>query len=132
MNTEKIKVVLTKGSDDFGAYLDDIPGIYGAGDSAAEAKKSLEKSLKLYIQNNSDIPKALKGKFILIYQLDCISILNYYKGIFTHSALEKLTGINQRQLQHYASGLKSPRKPQLRKIEKALHQLGNELLSIEL
>lgn len=132
MNIEKIKVTITKGADDFGAYIADIPGIYGAGDSAAEAKKSLEKSLSLFIQNNADIPLVLKGKYTLIYQLDCISILNYYKGIFTHSALEKLTGINQRQLQHYASGLKSPRKPQLKKIEKALHQLGNELLSIEL
>jgi len=34
-------------------------------------------------------------------------VLNYYKGIFTLSALERLTGINQKQLQHYASGLRN-------------------------
>jgi hypothetical protein len=41
-------------------------------------------------------------------------------------------GINQRQLQHYASGLKKPREAQVKKIESALHKLGEELMSIEM
>jgi hypothetical protein len=43
-----------------------------------------------------------------------------------------MTGINQKQLQHYASGLRKPRTQQMKKIESALHQLGNELLAVEL
>jgi hypothetical protein len=52
--------------------------------------------------------------------------------IFTNAALEKLTGINQKQLQHYSTGHRNPRIEQRNKIEKALHDLGKELLSVEL
>jgi len=60
------------------------------------------------------------------------SLFTYYKGVFTKSALERITGINQRQLQHYSSGLKKPRLAQKQKIETALHKLGNELIAVEL
>jgi hypothetical protein len=60
------------------------------------------------------------------------SLLNYYKGIFTNDALERITGINQKQLQHYASGYRKPREAQVKKIQTVLHQLGGELMSIEL
>lgn len=55
---------------------------------------------------------------------DTINIIN--------NTLEKLTGINQKQIHHYASGLRKPREQQRRKIAEALHQLGEELLSIDL
>jgi len=40
--------------------------------------------------------------------------------------------LNEKQLNHYASGLKKPRAAQAKKIENALHKLGGELLAIEL
>jgi transcriptional regulator with XRE-family HTH domain len=58
--------------------------------------------------------------------------LQHYNGIFTQAALERLTGINQRQLQRYACGANKPRENQAIKITKALHNLGKELLAIEL
>ena len=53
-----------------------------------------------------------------------------YEGIFTKSGLEKLTGINQKQLWHYANGISRPRQAQKQKIENALHRLGSELMSL--
>jgi len=53
-------------------------------------------------------------------------------SVFTKPALERLTGINQKQLHHYATGLKKPRPAQRKKIESALHKLGKELLTIQL
>ena len=47
-------------------------------------------------------------------------------------AFEKITGINQKLIHHYATGLKKPREAQRKKIEEGLHALGRELLSIEL
>ena len=79
-----------------------------------------------------NIPTILKDDYEIIYHFDVESLLNYYKGIFTNSALEKITGINQRQLQHYSSGLKKPRQPQLKKIEDGLHKLAAELQAVEL
>ncbi|WP_205600233.1 MULTISPECIES: hypothetical protein [Sphingobacterium] len=54
------------------------------------------------------------------------------ESIFTNAALEKITGINQRQLQHYSSGLKKPRQPQLKKMEERHHHLTAELKALEL
>lgn len=64
--------------------------------------------------------------------LDVQSLLTIYEGIFTKSGLEKLTGINQKQLWHYAKGASKPRPEQRRKIERALHRLGSELVSLSL
>jgi hypothetical protein len=69
------------------------------------------------------------SRFILIMFDD---ILDYYKGIFTKAALERITGINQTQLGHYAAGRSKPRKQQIIKIEKVLHKLGEELCGISL
>ncbi|MFV0506365.1 MAG: hypothetical protein ACK5L5_06595, partial [Bacteroidales bacterium] len=62
---------------------------------------------------------------------DTMSFFNYYCELFSMPALERLTGINQKQLHHYASGLKKPREAQLKKIETALHKLGDELKAVQ-
>lgn len=64
--------------------------------------------------------------------MDVKSLLTIYEGIFTKAGLERLTGINQKQLWHYASGTSSPRREQAIKIENAIHRLGNELIAIHL
>ena len=64
--------------------------------------------------------------------MDVRSFLSVYSGIFTKSGLERLTGINQKQLWHYANGKSVPRRAQVLRIEEALHRLGEELLSIHL
>jgi hypothetical protein len=74
----------------------------------------------------------LQGDYSVKYRFDAQSLLNYYKGIFTNASLEKITGINQKQIQHYASGLKKPRELQKRKIQTGLRNLAKELQSIEL
>ncbi|MDR0546183.1 MAG: hypothetical protein LBG77_01130 [Dysgonamonadaceae bacterium] len=71
-------------------------------------------------------------EYELAYRFDPESLLQHYTGIFTNAALERLTGINQRQLQRYSSGVSRPRTEQSRRINHALHRLGNELLAVEL
>jgi predicted RNase H-like HicB family nuclease len=128
-----VRVILSKGPDDFGAWLEDLEGVYGAGDTPSEAIDSLRESMALYLKHNNDAPAWLKnGSYRIRYKFDAESILNYYKGIFTNAALERITGINQKQIQHYASGTKKPRPEQLLKIETALKKLGTELLAVEL
>lgn len=64
--------------------------------------------------------------------MDVQSMMEYYKGIFTKAAFERLTGINQKQIQHYATGHRKPKACTLKKMEEALHKLGNELLTVRL
>jgi predicted RNase H-like HicB family nuclease len=132
MNT--LKIVIERSADMFGAYAENAEGIYGGGDTVEKAKQSILDAIDIIKEEftSQNTPAILKGEYEIIYHFDVESLLNYYKGIFTNAALEKITGINQRQLQHYSSGLKKPRLPQLKKIEKGLHKLAAELQSLEL
>ncbi len=129
---KKLKVIIERGKDDYGAWIENVSGVYGAGSTVEEAKKSVEDGLKLFIKHNKELPSVLKGQYELVYKFDAQSLFQFYKGIFTKAAIERITGINQRQLQHYSSGLKKPRPNQAKKIETSLHKLGAELLSVEL
>lgn len=138
MNKKKItmkvlRATLSKGPDDFGAWFENVEGVYGAGATVTEAKQNLLDGLALYAKHNNSAPAWLKNKaYKIVYKFDAESVLNYYRGIFTNAALERITGINQRQIQHYASGAKRPRPQQLKKIENAFHELGHELIAVKL
>jgi len=129
-----LKIIIERSADMFGAYAENAEGIYGGGDTVEEAKQSILDAIDIIKEEFTpeNIPTILKDDYEIIYHFDVESLLNYYKGIFTNSALEKITGINQRQLQHYSSGLKRPRQPQLKKIEEGLHRLAAELQALEL
>jgi len=128
---KRIKIIIEKSSDSFGAYSENVPGIFGAGDTAEECKQSILDAIETLKELDS-CPAELKGDYTLVYKMDTISLLSYYKGIFSNSALEKMTGINQKQIQHYTTGYRKPRVDQRKKIETALHNLGKELLAVEL
>ena len=49
---------------------------------------------------------------------------------FTNAALLRITGINERQLWQYASGIRKPRPAQRKRIEEGLLQPGTQLLTI--
>jgi predicted RNase H-like HicB family nuclease len=130
---KKIRITIEKTSDSYSAYAENVEGIYAAGDSVVETKQSVADSIALYKKyNKENLPKILQGDYKIIYKFDTQSLLNYYKGIFTNASLERLTGIKQKQIQHYATGLKKPRASQKIKIQNSLHQLASELMSIEL
>jgi len=131
---ETIIITVGASSDYFGAYSENCTGIYGAGNTADEAKQDALKGLELFVNSREkkDLPAILQGEYTIEYKYDVQSFLNYYNKIFTNVALERMTGINQKLLHHYSSGLKKPREKQRKKIETALHQLGNELLAVRL
>jgi len=130
---KKIKIVIEKNEDGFWAYAENEAGITGGGKTVHACKQDILdciETLKLFNQQNR--PTFLSHPYQLVYRFDSESLLAYYKGIFTNAALARITGIHQKQLQHYASGFRKPRKIQMKKIQSALHQLGNELMTIEL
>jgi predicted RNase H-like HicB family nuclease len=51
-----LKAILSKGPDDFGAWFENMEGVYGAGATVAEAKKNLIDGLGLYAKHNQDAP----------------------------------------------------------------------------
>ena len=100
-----LRIIIERSADMFSACAEN-KGIYAEGDTVGKAKQSILEAINIikeeFTQDN--IPTILKGKYDIIYHFDVAGLLNYYKGIFTNAALEKITGINQRHLQHYSSG----------------------------
>jgi predicted RNase H-like HicB family nuclease len=127
-----VKIIIERSKDMYSAYAENIEGIYGGGDTVAEAKQSIIDAIVLCKKYNTSVPAIFKSRYDIVYKFDTQSFLNYYKGIFTNASLERITGINQRQLQHYATGLKKPRPAQTKKIQTSLHKLGSELMAVEL
>jgi predicted RNase H-like HicB family nuclease len=128
----KLRAIISKGPEDYDAWIENFPGVYGVGENVADVKKNLMEGLKLYVKYNN-VADWLKNKdYVMIYKYDSQSFLNYFKGIFTNAALERLSGINQRQINHYATGRKKPRPKQLKKLEIGIHKLAGELLAVEL
>jgi predicted RNase H-like HicB family nuclease len=131
---KQIKIIIERSSDSYTSYAENVAGIYGHGDTVEEAKQSALAGINLLKKYNdgNNLPSILKGGYEIVFKFDAESFLNFYKKIFTNAALERMTGINQKQFQHYASGLKKPRLAQKKKIESAMHNLGKELISVEL
>lgn len=134
VKNKTIKIIIERSNDSYSAYAENVAGIYGHGNTVDEAKQSALTGIELLKKYNQqeNIPPILKGNYEIVFKFDAESFLNFYKKIFTNAALERMTGINQKQFQHYASGLKKPRQAQVKKIETAIHSLGKELMSVEL
>jgi predicted RNase H-like HicB family nuclease len=134
MSRNQIQIVIEKTADHYSAYAVNVDGVYGAGDTPEKAKQSIEKSIQLLKEYNDQqqVPKILKGNYTIQYKFDVQSLLTYFKKILTNAALERITGINQKQIHHYAKGLKKPKPAQTKKIENALHNLGKEFLAVKL
>ena len=131
---EKIRAIIETGEDNtFNIYLEkELPfGFFGEGESVEEAKEDFLNSyqeMKVIYEEETGV----KVDYDFFYKYDIESFFNRFSKVFNMPALEKLTGINQKLLHHYSSGLKKPRAKQIEKIEKALHNLGKELMSVDL
>jgi len=108
----------------------------GMGETPDLAKQNMLEQMSFYketcIEDSHEYPTFLDQEFEIVYKFDTQSLLKYYSGVITPAALERLSGINRKQLWSYLHGRSKPRKTQVDKIEKALHNLGDELSSISL
>lgn len=133
---EKVSVVISFSGKNFGAYVPILPGCVATGATPNEVRDNIVEAIQFHIEGSledgDELDPVFNNEYELSFHFDAVSLLNYYKGVLTLSGLEKITGVNQKQLQHYATGLKKPRKPQLDKIEKSLHDFGKELMLLEL
>ncbi|MDR2130552.1 MAG: hypothetical protein LBP56_05215 [Odoribacteraceae bacterium] len=131
---EKVIVRVQKTDTGYCSGTDMLPGFVVTCEKFQELEKEFRESLEFYVhcakKAGDDYPAILDGEFELEYQFDVESLLCFYDGIFTRAALERVTGINQKQLAHYALGLHKPRPAQEKKIKDALRKLGKELAII--
>lgn len=132
--SNKLIINIGASADSFGAYRENCRGIFASGDSVAETKKDVLDAIRIYkeITPEAEWDTPIKENWPIEWHYDTQSLLKYYEGILTNAALERLTGINKKQLWNYANGVSKPRKEAREKINNALHSLGQELLELSL
>jgi predicted RNase H-like HicB family nuclease len=131
-----ILVILEKSYNNYSAYIPDLTGCIATGDSLQEAKENIEEAVEFHLRGMEDegleIPEVFKDEYQFVYKIDFESLFEWFSGVLTKSGISKLTGMNQSLLSQYANGMKKPSTKQSRKIETAIHNFGEELLSIQL
>jgi hypothetical protein len=91
--------------------------------------ESLEFSKEGHLESGKNVPAWVNG-YEVEYELEVSALLQYLDGILTRSALSRVTGINERQLGHYATGHRKPRAKQREKIINGIRRIGEEFLSV--
>ena len=130
----KVDVIVEKGKDNlFSVNMDYYEfdfGLSGFGKTASEAISDFYQCWKearnMYNDEKKNIPEL---EFDIHY--DVCSFLDYYGGILSKSGLEKVTGINQKQLWHYSSGKRHPKPATARKIQESLHRFAEDLRQVQ-
>jgi predicted RNase H-like HicB family nuclease len=133
---EKVIVEINYTGNNFCAHAPELQGCFSTGISLPEVKTNIKEAIDFHvessIENNDILPGKFKGKYELEFKITVEALLNAYSEVFTKAALSRITGINQRQLWHYASGVRKPRPVQRKRIEQGLHKLGKELLDLDI
>jgi hypothetical protein len=94
-------------------------------------RESLDFHVEGMLKDGDKINEWLKNKdFEIIYTFDISALLHSLDGVLTRSAISRVTGINERQLGHYASGHRRPRPNQQNKIIEGIHKIGRELMVV--
>ncbi|MDK2842977.1 MAG: hypothetical protein PWQ17_2483 [Anaerophaga sp.] len=81
-------------------------------------------------QGPINILKEFPENLEFTFKYDTASFLAHYSDMLSLAGLEKITGINQRQLSHYLNGVKKPRQETIQKIEESIHRFANELSQV--
>lgn len=133
---EKVVVEIGFVGGQYSAHLPELPGCITVGSSIKEIEDNIAEVVPFHIEGqreaDGEVAAVFDGDYTFTYKLSIEALLNYYSGIFTKAALSRITGINERQLWHYAAGLRNPRPAQRKRIEEGLHKLGQELTSLVL
>lgn len=107
----------------------------GAGKTIEEAKSDMMRQIAFYRQTalseGFKYPAFLDTDYHFRYSVDMTSLMKYYvnTGFLSLSGIEKMTGINQKQLWSYLNGTK-PRKAQIARLESGFRAFEEDLRSM--
>lgn len=131
---EKIIMIIEKSKNFFDAYSENCDGIYAAGESVDAVKADTLEAIRLIKKNLPEErwPKQIKGDYEIEWKFDVPSFLEYYSNFISLAGMERMTGINQKQLSNYLNHRSVPRAKQADRILSGIHRFARELLSITL
>ncbi len=137
MKPKEIKVLVSWSGENYNGGIGDtkLGAIFVTGSTLDEFKKEFEESFKFHIEglkeNGEKIPDYIAtDNYRIIYDLEATALLKEAEKFTTLAAISRASGINQKQLSHYARGIKQPRPSSRERIIKGLHEIGRMALSL--
>jgi predicted metallo-beta-lactamase superfamily hydrolase len=131
---KKSTALIEKSENGYTIFTTDIDSvIIGEGKTVAEAKADFENSVREVKQffAEDDIVDHELNDLEFEYKYDTASVFDEFDCI-NISRFADYAGMNPSNLRQYARGLKRPSEKQARKIEAALHSLGEKWQAIRL
>ena len=99
-----------------------------------EVKKNLDEALSFHMdglrEDGLPIPEELAAPREYEWRLSTRALLHYTEGLVSRSAIAKITGINQQQLSHYASGYRKPRPSMSIRIRDGVRKIAQALAAV--
>ena len=130
---KKTVAIIERGADGkYSIFIDNTSypyGIIGTGSTVKEAMDDFNDGyveMKEYVESTGN--PFVEAEFIFKY--DIPSFLQEYAYAFTLAGLERITGVNQKQLGHYISGYRKPSRKTVRKIEAGIHSFSAQLNAV--
>ena len=135
---EIIKVSISWSGDNYcaNAQGDCLHGIIVATHKSLEGvKQEFQSALQFHIEgcleDGDKLPEWLVShNYRFEYIIEMSALLHSLDGILARSTIARASGINERQIGHYASGHRTPRPEQRKKIINGIHAISRELASI--
>ena len=134
MEKMKLTAFIEIGNDGlFAVCTDDNPigMISGFGDNVKEAMEDFQECHQEMKEFWSQEGKVLP-ELEFVFRYDTVSFLQYYSKIISLAGLQRLTGIDRRQLSHYVTGKSRPSAKTVARIQEGVTTLGHELSSVNL
>jgi len=133
----KIKANISWSGNNFCATVDkQVPGCIVVTDKSFEGvKKALLETIQFHVEgmlaDGDAIPEWLaSGGYKIEWVVEISALIRRCENLTTLAAIARATGINQRQLSHYANGKKEPREAQRLRIIEGIRHIGQEMLSL--
>lgn len=137
MGKQKLHVDVSWTEDNFcGSWVDGQEGVVlVTAKTFQKFKDDMAESIRLHIQgciaDGDEFPTYLaNGEYEIEYNLDAAALIRNAETFTTMSVISRVSGINRKQLSHYANGIKHPRPLQVAKIKAALAIIGTQLLAL--
>ena len=137
MANRKLKVdVSWTGKNFCCSWSDEVAGtVVVTAKTLEKLKENFAESLKWHVEgcveDGDELPQYLvDGDYELDCNLDTAALLRDAETYTTMAAISRASGINQKQLSHYANGVKQPRPMQRARIIAGLHVIGSRIMAL--
>ena len=99
-----------------------------------EVKKNMEEALQFHLdglrEDGLSIPVEFATPWDIEWRLTTRALLHYTEGLVSRSAISRITGINEQQLSHYASGYRKPRPAMSVRIRDGVRKIAQALAAV--